>query len=224
MHSSWLNKACKSTHISWPGHKCLWNGVAADSGQEGARVRISVKDEQEVVWALGLQEVEFQHDWTLYTAIGLGWKDSSRGMVKALLSFHYIFTCKLLLHSDMIVVTPSIWREVRTKCYFWRVYDFGAIWKASMCEAHVCMPGMKSIPQYTNLSLTVRNLCKGSNKYRCLQNTNAPLPQHIKNKHDLWPWPLTWLSIGIIYSSRTIYLPSLKLLGQSVLELSVAQG
>ena len=44
-------------------------------------------------------------------------------------------------------------------------------------------------------------------------------------------WPLTltfdlltWLSIGIIYSSRTIYLPSLKLLGQSVVELSVAQG
>ena len=44
-------------------------------------------------------------------------------------------------------------------------------------------------------------------------------------------WPLTltfdlltWLSIGIIYLSRTIYLPSLKLLGQSVLELSVAQG
>ena len=44
-------------------------------------------------------------------------------------------------------------------------------------------------------------------------------------------WPLTltfdlliWLSIGIIYSLRTIYLLSLKLLGQSVLELSVAQG
>ena len=35
---------------------------------------------------------------------------------------------------------------------------------------------------------------------------------------------LTWLSIGIIYSSMTIYLPSLKLLGQSVVELSVAQG
>ena len=34
---------------------------------------------------------------------------------------------------------------------------------------------------------------------------------------------LTWISIGIIYSTRTIYLPSLKLLGQSVLELSVAQ-
>ena len=42
--------------------------------------------------------------------------------------------------------------------------------------------------------------------------------------HDLWPWPLTWISIGVIYSWRTIYLPSLKLLGQSVLELSVAQG
>ena len=44
-------------------------------------------------------------------------------------------------------------------------------------------------------------------------------------------WPLTltfdlrtWLSIGIIYLSRAIYLPSLKLLGQSVVELSVAQG
>ena len=43
-------------------------------------------------------------------------------------------------------------------------------------------------------------------------------------------WPLTltfdlltWKSIGIIYSPRTIYVPSLKLLGQSVLELSVAQ-
>ena len=41
-------------------------------------------------------------------------------------------------------------------------------------------------------------------------------------------WPLTltfdvltWISIGIIYSSRTIYLPSLKLVGQSVLELSI---
>ena len=44
-------------------------------------------------------------------------------------------------------------------------------------------------------------------------------------------WPLTltfdlltWTSIGVIYSSRTIYLPRLKLVGQSVLELSVAQG
>ena len=44
-------------------------------------------------------------------------------------------------------------------------------------------------------------------------------------------WPLTltfdlltWLSIRIIYSSRTIYLPSLKLLWQSVVELSIAQG
>ena len=35
---------------------------------------------------------------------------------------------------------------------------------------------------------------------------------------------LTWISIGIIYACRTIYLRSLKLLEQSVLELSVAQG
>ena len=43
-----------------------------------------------------------------------------------------------------------------------------------------------------------------------------------------WPltltFDLTWISIGVISSSRTIYLPSLKLLGQSILELSVAQG
>ena len=44
-------------------------------------------------------------------------------------------------------------------------------------------------------------------------------------------WPLTltfdlltWISIGVLYSSRTIYLPSFKLLGQSIVELSVAQG
>ena len=42
-------------------------------------------------------------------------------------------------------------------------------------------------------------------------------------------WPLTFdlltrISTGIIYSSRTIYLPSLKLVWQSILELSVAQG
>ena len=44
-------------------------------------------------------------------------------------------------------------------------------------------------------------------------------------------WPLTltfdlltWISIGVIYSSRTIYLPGLKPQGWSVLELSAAQG
>ena len=48
-------------------------------------------------------------------------------------------------------------------------------------------------------------------------------------RRSTWPFftltfdLLIWISIGIIYSSRTIYLPSLKLLGQSVLELSVAQ-
>ena len=35
---------------------------------------------------------------------------------------------------------------------------------------------------------------------------------------------LIWISIGVMLSSRTIYLPSLKLLGQNILELSVAEG
>ena len=35
---------------------------------------------------------------------------------------------------------------------------------------------------------------------------------------------LTWKSIGIIYLSLTIYLPSLKIVGQSIVELWVAQG
>ena len=47
----------------------------------------------------------------------------------------------------------------------------------------------------------------------------------VGDQHDHSHWPLTWISIGIIfYSSRTIYLQSLNLLGQSVLQLSVAQG
>ena len=44
-------------------------------------------------------------------------------------------------------------------------------------------------------------------------------------------WPLTltfdlltWISMGTIYSSRTIYVSGLKALGQSILKLSVAQG
>ena len=40
-------------------------------------------------------------------------------------------------------------------------------------------------------------------------------------------WPFTqwaWISIGIIFSPRTVYQPSLKVLGLSVVELSVAQG
>ena len=46
---------------------------------------------------------------------------------------------------------------------------------------------------------------------------------------DMWrvclPFDLlTWISIGIIYSSRTIYLPRVKLQGQSILDLTVAQG
>ena len=50
-----------------------------------------------------------------------------------------------------------------------------------------------------------------------------------RGRRPTWPLTLTfdlltWISIGIVYSSKTIYLPSLKLLGQSVLELSVAQG
>ena len=50
-----------------------------------------------------------------------------------------------------------------------------------------------------------------------------------RNRRQTWPLTftfdlLTWISIGIIYSSRTIYLPSLNILEQSILELSVAQG
>ena len=53
--------------------------------------------------------------------------------------------------------------------------------------------------------------------------------QGVGDQHDLWLLTfffdlLTWISIGIIYWSRTIYLLSLKLLGQCILELSVAQG
>ena len=64
-------------------------------------------------------------------------------------------------------------------------------------------------------------------KKRCLWNTNAP-PSPTYREYA-WSLILTfrlliWILIRVIYSSRTIYLPSLKLLGQTVLELSVAKG
>ena len=47
--------------------------------------------------------------------------------------------------------------------------------------------------------------------------------------HNVWETNmtfdlLTWIYIGIIYLSWPIYLPSLKLVGQSIVELSVTQG
>ena len=44
----------------------------------------------------------------------------------------------------------------------------------------------------------------------------------------IWPltltfYLLTWISIGIIYSLRTLYLPSLKVLGQSIVESPAVQ-
>ena len=55
------------------------------------------------------------------------------------------------------------------------------------------------------------------------------MPTSPTYKEYAWPSTLTfdlltWISQGVIYSLRTFYLPCLKLLGQSVLELSVAQG
>ena len=51
----------------------------------------------------------------------------------------------------------------------------------------------------------------------------------IRYGRSTWPLTLTfdlltWKSIGIIYLSRNIYLPSLKLVGQCIVELPVAQG
>ena len=53
---------------------------------------------------------------------------------------------------------------------------------------------------------------------KCLLNTNAPLPQH--NRIGL----ISDIDLRPTYLSRTIYIPSLKLLGKSGLELSVVQG
>ena len=59
-------------------------------------------------------------------------------------------------------------------------------------------------------------------KYRYLWNTNAPPPFPNLLRIGLTFDLLTWISIGIIYSSQNTYLLSLKLLGQSILELSIA--
>ena len=70
-------------------------------------------------------------------------------------------------------------------------------------------------------------LIKGLSTYQIWSFRGKVFPSY--PLHKVWKTGmtfdlLTWLSIGIIYSSRTIYLPSLKLVGQSVVELSVAQG
>ena len=54
-------------------------------------------------------------------------------------------------------------------------------------------------------------------------------PTDLAHGKSAWPLNLTfdlliWISIGIIYLSWTIYLLSLKLVGQSIVELSGAQG
>ena len=40
--------------------------------------------------------------------------------------------------------------------------------------------------------LAVFRLEQNNVKYRWLWNTNAPLPQHIENRVDLWHWPFTY--------------------------------
>ena len=66
---------------------------------------------------------------------------------------------------------------------------------------------------FTNISLWKIDVC---------QTLMPPFPNI--SRIDLTFDLLTWISIGIIYSSKTIYLPSLNFLGQSTLEFSVAQG
>ena len=81
---------------------------------------------------------------------------------------------------------------------------------------------MKELNLVVNQQASIVFLWQLLFKNRCLWNTNAPFPNisRIGLTFDL----LTWISIVIIYSSWTIYLPSVKLLGQSILELLVAQG
>ena len=61
-------------------------------------------------------------------------------------------------------------------------------------------------------------------KNRCLWHTNAPFPNTLRIGLTLTFHLLTSILIGVTYSWRTIYLASLNLQGQRVLELSVAQG
>ena len=65
---------------------------------------------------------------------------------------------------------------------------------------------------------------RGDNKIDVCKTLMPPFPNMWRVGLTLPFDLLTWISIGIIYSSRTIYIPSLKVLGQSVLELSVAQS
>ena len=56
----------------------------------------------------------------------------------------------------------------------------------------------------------------------CKTLVPPPLPQHMRICLTFGLDLLTWILISIIYSSKTVYLRSLKSLGQNVLDLSVA--
>ena len=67
--------------------------------------------------------------------------------------------------------------------------------------------------------LTKFEACGAKRSWVICRTRCGRLAWHLTLTFDL----LTWI-IGVIYSSRTIYLPSLKRVGESVIELSVAQG
>ena len=124
-------------------------------------------------------------------------------------------------------------------------------WTSSSCEEQeasekidVCetlMPPFSSISRLgltfdLDLSSTELNIDKG----HLLNKNYLPTKFEVSGAKRSWvitctrcgrpTWPLTltfdlmtWISIGIIYSSWTIYLLSLKFLEQSVLDLWVAQ-
>ena len=123
----------------------------------------------------------------------------------------------------------------------WLLYDHQTLtMKMDICE--ILMPPFPNISRIgltfdLDLSPTDLNIDRGHvlikdylpTKIEAYEAKHSWAISCTKYGRPTWPLTLTsdlrtWISIGIIYSSRTIYLPSLKLLGKSALELSVAQG
>ena len=83
---------------------------------------------------------------------------------------------------------------------------------------NLCIPIrlLHILPFFRWLYMYCHGVLRHQSKNRCLWNTYAQHIDHIGLTFD--PDLLIWKLIGIIYSSMTIFLPTLKLLGQSVLE------
>ena len=122
----------------------------------------------------------------------------------------------------------------------YKTLKFGKNFILFIKKIHVCETLMSPLPNISrkgltfdlDLSSTDLNIDRGHllikdylpTKFEASGSKRSWVISCKRYMRQTWPLSLTfnlltWISIGIIYSSWTVYLPNLKLLGQSILQL-----